>query len=234
MRNMRKGYFTPPVLIILAIIIFAVATLIAINTDLVKRINKEPSPTSSSSPTTQQSSPTPSAIANWEPYANEEIGVGFQHPPEAELSIIENCLTTNCIGKGIRLFYFEGDIDREEAFGTHLTEGLIIDISQIDTKGENLKDALNNLYSGVRMSEGTLKELKAITLGGFQGYQATSDYTFTWLSAKGKNSSKGTSITIYINTKNGDFTISSTYTEKYVAGYEKIYNQILSTFKFLN
>jgi len=49
---MRRGYFTPPVLIILAIIIFAVAILIAINTDLVKRIKKEPSstPISSSSP----------------------------------------------------------------------------------------------------------------------------------------------------------------------------------------
>lgn len=49
---MKKGYFTPPVLIILAIIIFAVAILIAINTDLVKRLKKVPSPISSPSPTT--------------------------------------------------------------------------------------------------------------------------------------------------------------------------------------
>ncbi|HLA04244.1 MAG TPA: hypothetical protein VJ065_03360 [Patescibacteria group bacterium] len=55
---MRRGYFTPPVLIILAIIIFAVAILIAINTDLVKRIKKEPSSISSPSPTTQQSTQT--------------------------------------------------------------------------------------------------------------------------------------------------------------------------------
>ena len=62
---MRKGYFTPPVLIILAIIIFAVAILIAINTDLVKRIKKEPTPTpiTSPSPTTQQPSPTPDETA---------------------------------------------------------------------------------------------------------------------------------------------------------------------------
>src|SRR3989304_8154148 len=44
---MRKGYLTPPVLIILALIIFAVAILIAINTDLVKRIKNEPLSTSS-------------------------------------------------------------------------------------------------------------------------------------------------------------------------------------------
>src|SRR3990167_1709754 len=56
-RGMKKGYFTPPVLIILAIIIFAVAILIAINTDLVKRIKKEPLLSSSPSPTTQQSPP---------------------------------------------------------------------------------------------------------------------------------------------------------------------------------
>lgn len=44
---MRRGYFTPPVLIILAIIIFVVAILIAINTDLVKRIKNEGPPVSS-------------------------------------------------------------------------------------------------------------------------------------------------------------------------------------------
>ena len=63
---MRKGYFTPPVLIILAIIIFAVAILIAINADFVKRIKKEssPAPITSPSPTTQQPTPTPDDANN--------------------------------------------------------------------------------------------------------------------------------------------------------------------------
>src|SRR3989344_9213570 len=66
MRGMRRGYFTPPVLIILAIIIFAVAILIAINADFVKRIKKEssPAPITSPSPTTQQPTPTPDDANN--------------------------------------------------------------------------------------------------------------------------------------------------------------------------
>jgi len=83
MRSMRKGYFTPPVLIILAIIIFAVAILIAINTDLVKRIKKEPTPTpiTSPSPTTQQPSPTPDETANWKTYKNQVYGFEIKIPP---------------------------------------------------------------------------------------------------------------------------------------------------------
>ena len=84
---MRRGYFTPPVLIILAIIIFAVAILIAINTDLVKRIKKEPSPTPvssptlSPSPTTQQSSPTSDETANWKTYTNTKFNYSTMYPP---------------------------------------------------------------------------------------------------------------------------------------------------------
>lgn len=77
---MRKGYFTPPVLIILAIIIFAVAILIALNTDLVKRIKKQPNPTPSLSPTTQQPRPTSEETANWKTYTNQEWGYSIQYP----------------------------------------------------------------------------------------------------------------------------------------------------------
>ena len=90
---MRRGYFPPPVLIILAIIIFAVAILIAINTDLVKRIKKEPSPTPvssptlSPSPTTQQSTPSPNETANpnsiggnWKTYENGNFKFSLKYP----------------------------------------------------------------------------------------------------------------------------------------------------------
>ena len=81
---MRKGYFTPQVLIILTIIIFAVAILIAINTDLVKRLKKEPPPTpiSSSSPTSDASrEPTGSTeTANWRTYTNSALRYSFKYP----------------------------------------------------------------------------------------------------------------------------------------------------------
>lgn len=88
---MRKGYFTPPVLIILAAIIFAVAILIALNTDLVKRLKKEPSPTPvssptlSPSPTTQQSSSTTDEMANWKTYKNALVGFSIKYPANAQL-----------------------------------------------------------------------------------------------------------------------------------------------------
>lgn len=68
---MRRGYFTPPVLIILAIIIFAVAILIAINTDLVKRIKKEPLPAIQTPPNLIVEKET-----NWDPYYLSKMEVG--------------------------------------------------------------------------------------------------------------------------------------------------------------
>ena len=80
---MKRGYFTPPVLIILAIIIFAVAIVIAINTDFVKRIKKEPDPVvqlPTTSPATQQSSPTTEETADWKSYSNNSLGIAFKYP----------------------------------------------------------------------------------------------------------------------------------------------------------
>ena len=79
---MRRGYFTPPVLIILAIIIFAVAILIAINTDLVKRIKKEPSSTPAPFPSSasQQSDSMSDETANWKTYTNINAGYSLNFP----------------------------------------------------------------------------------------------------------------------------------------------------------
>ena len=84
MRGMRRGSFTPPVLIILTIIIFAVAILIAINTDLVKRVKNEPPPTQTLSSTTTSDAgrePTGSAeTAQRKIYTNEKAGFSFNYP----------------------------------------------------------------------------------------------------------------------------------------------------------
>ena len=86
MRSMKRGYFTLPVLIILAVIIFAVAILIALNTDLVKRVKNQSnptpvsSPTLSQSPTTQQPSSTSDETADWKTYANDGHKFTFKYP----------------------------------------------------------------------------------------------------------------------------------------------------------
>lgn len=86
---MKKGYLTPPVLIILAIIIFAVAILITLNTDFVKPIKNQPIP--GSSPAAQYSSPTPDAspalnssaeTADWKTYTDKENKFFFKYPQE--------------------------------------------------------------------------------------------------------------------------------------------------------
>lgn len=195
-----------------------------------------PSPVTTQSPTSDLSPETQmlkDKTASWKTFSNQEIGVSFQYPPKAEVSVIDKCLTANCIGKGIRFFYFSGKIDRKEAFFTHLSEGLVMDISQIDVKSQPLKDTLSKLHSKPRMSEGPLKELKTITLNGAEGYKASADYSFSWLADQGTKTSSGTSEEIYVNSKNRNYSISATYTGKDVVDYEKIYNQILSTFKFL-
>jgi len=74
---MRKGYFTPPVLIILAVIIFAVAILIAINTDLVKRIKNEPLPDA------EQSIQITDQMADWRTYSNSDVQ--FKYPQNYEV-----------------------------------------------------------------------------------------------------------------------------------------------------
>src|SRR4030043_1152093 len=91
---MRRGYLTPPVLIILAIIIFFVAIVLAINTDLLKHIKKEPFPTTASpSPTTQQHGLTPDAgreptgsaeTSNWKAYLGSLFS--FKYPSDWTLS----------------------------------------------------------------------------------------------------------------------------------------------------
>ena len=141
---MRRGYFTPPVLIILAIIIFAVAIVIAINTDLVKRLKNEASPTPVSSPTTQQPSPTPDETADWVIYKDEVLRFSLKHPKswivDPANSSDEYTIITN---------YDPSDPSLGRAYIEALDKGkLKIDISK-DNKNTSisLEQYITNLYA---------------------------------------------------------------------------------------
>ena len=231
MRSMRKGYFTPPVLIILAIIIFAVALFIAFNTDLVKKLKKEPTPTPASSPTTQQPTPTPDEAKNWETYTNSTLGIEFRHPNSAEVKE-DGPFRSDALGKAVRIFFLLGDESREEAFGTHLTEGLVIDVMQIDNKGKSLYE-LADKATKTSVLDGERKEFSKIIIDGEEGYKAVfGPNEFTWLS--GTKKTLVTSIVLYFQVNGKLYYFYSSYAGIYTSEYRKIYDQILSTFQFID
>jgi len=185
---MRRGYFTPPVLIILAIIIFAVAIVIAINADFVKRLKNEPSP--APSPTTQYSSPTPDETTSPSPlrtnklflreysdgnrFKNKEVGISLISPKGSRIDIYEGSYFRNdAINNSIRVFYYKGDIKPEEAFNTHLDEGIVVDISQIPDSGKSVKDIANQeLITKVKVRENQTINLDPIKSDLIMGYFA--------------------------------------------------------------
>jgi|SRR3989344_4933863 len=222
---MRKGYLTPPVLIILAIIIFAVAILIAINTDLVKRTKKEPSPTPvssstiSPSPTTQQSSPTPAETANWETYQDNVLGYKVKYPQNLKATRIEN--RDDSIGEAdliggasLNLIY------NDDKFRPQASE---ISIWVMDSEGLKLEEWLMKHSSPAPFGSPEIKEfygykeLGNATIDRLQGIKFTDDvmgFTSTWAAVI-----KGNKV--------------------YLVGYvyvsddlDKTYNQIISTFQF--
>lgn len=60
----------------------------ALNTDLVKRLKKEPSPTPSPSPASQQSTPSSDETASWKTYTNYKYKISIMYP--ADYLITEN------------------------------------------------------------------------------------------------------------------------------------------------
>lgn len=78
---MKKGYLTPPVLIVLALITLFVAAAIFFNTFLLKGLKKEPAP--SPTPSIQ---PSPKSAtdetASWKKYRNEKYNFQFLYPSD--------------------------------------------------------------------------------------------------------------------------------------------------------
>lgn len=85
---MRKGYLTPPVIIILALIVLAVAATLLFNSRLAKNIKNEPSPSPTTSPAAGLSSETSvqeDETANWKTYT----GTNYQLRYPANWSYID-------------------------------------------------------------------------------------------------------------------------------------------------
>jgi len=85
----KKGYFSPPVVIILALITLTVAVVIYFNRGLIlKSKENQPAPPSANQQSPQVSpklSPTPDETADWEVYRNDKYKFKFSYPEAWQL-----------------------------------------------------------------------------------------------------------------------------------------------------
>jgi len=226
---MRQGYFSPPVVIILALITLTATAVIYFNRDLILKSKKDqqaqqtaatpspkPSPSLYSSPFNEEFEINSGAI-----YKNEEVGVQFKAPVKLEIGVT-NAWTyrSEGIGKIIRLFYYRGNLNKEDAFFTHLNEGLVMDIVQIKNNNNSLEE-LAIFYSVPSL----LEESAKASLNGKNGYKIShSDF-------------KGGPVTqasYFFEVDGKTYMLYAEYRGFYKSEYENTFNQILSTFQFLD
>src|SRR3989338_2138316 len=83
----RQGYLTPPVVNILALIIFFVDLTLFLNTKLFKNVKNEPFPSPSPTPVSTASKSPTDETANWKTYTGNAFGTKFtfQYPPSLTL-----------------------------------------------------------------------------------------------------------------------------------------------------
>jgi len=78
----KKGYFSPPVVIILALIMFFVALVLYLNSDLVKNAKNSTQTTPPSSEIIKITSPDAKEIANWKVYTDDKLKFSIMYPTE--------------------------------------------------------------------------------------------------------------------------------------------------------
>lgn len=209
---MRKGYLTPPVLIVLALITLFVASAIFFNTYLLKSLKKEPTP--SPTPSTQPSpksktneTANPDLIgANWQTYTSENLGISFKYPIdysnpkeiEGYLSIISPL-----------------NLNRDPKMSELQNGELKIEVYLSETSiGESLEQ-----FAGRKEKDlGEVIDTAEITVGGVKAIVK-------------KWHNQGDGETIYILSRNKEYIV-----QKFplATTRQKEFNQILSTFKFLD
>ena len=79
---MRRGYLVPPVIVILALIMFFVAIVLYLNSDLVKKAKSNSNQATSSLDTLRITSPGAKEIANWKVYTDDKLKFSIMYPTE--------------------------------------------------------------------------------------------------------------------------------------------------------
>jgi len=222
---MRRGYFTPPVLIILAVIIFAVSILIAINTDLVKRIKKEPPSTPPPPAATQQPSSSPdtsrelngsTGTVDWKTYYGSKFSVQYPSNWKISGSVFDD-------DKGNKVAEFSpghltliSPISCNEFFHRIKNSGADIIAEETNVSFEGYQP---EFIDEKEVEINGIKWRKLITKVGYEG--GYPEWTGTWYPND------------YCIAKEKRLFSMTFYEKESTPKNAKLYNQILSTFKFL-
>ena len=222
---MRKGYLTPPVIIILALITFGVALTLYFNTNLLKNIKNKPTPSPESSVQTQPS-PTPDETANWKTYTNSNLGFSLKYP---EFLCVESRDTVrielrNCVIDEFGANYPLSQIPPEAFVRISIT------VDKID-HNISIEEYLNQKYPpnkyGLPSYQNQEATMEKITIDNQPGRLSEKGMLFenTVKTAWIKNNTRIYEITTYSREETG-----GEYSQK----ASRVFDQILSTFRFLD
>lgn len=78
----RRGYLTPPVIIVLAIIVLFVATSLYLNAKIFSKPEASPQPTTQTSSTPTSGQSAINDTANWKTYTGKKLGFTIKYPSE--------------------------------------------------------------------------------------------------------------------------------------------------------
>lgn len=242
---MRRGYLTPPVLIFLALVSLFVAATIFLHSLLVKSAKTQPSPVSSSTPLASQKDEKvnmePYSInktTGWKIYQNDEFDFEIEFPPDFEIEKSKD-----------RVFFLENTKTREVKQRFYIPSNFIyiliipdnLSSEAIYTYDPKENEVLNSMEIGEiksvkeNISEGwTYKRLSDISIGGILAKVFKNNRP--WEGAQGSFSKK-----IHLRKDGSLFIIEGLLEGDLFQGERKemkisepLFNQILSTFKFLD
>jgi len=221
----RQGYLTPPVLIILALITLFVAITLYINAYFAKSAKNKTLP--SPSPTVQkQSSPTLDESANWKVYSNKKVGYTFKYPTGWQY---RDCVDLTHF-KGVCFFsqdYVPSGIKHPDNYADEIdvpNKGLAISI--VTTSRENLEGKL--ACEGIATTEGNVI-CEEITIDRFPAIKITQERPDL------KTDARIIDIRATVLVGDNSHQIFLTYSKSDDQNKTpRLFNQILSTFKFID
>ena len=216
----KSGYLSPPVIIVLALIKLAVAATLALQAKFFS-VGKNPEPQSSPSPIVSQSpSQSPDAsrepngsmeTANWKTYTNINLGFSLKYPPEVTTSYV--CSNTGMGGSNILGIKNPNEVDGTECYD-------FLAIWAKSTENSDLEHIVNKDKEGIiKQNVSTKCIVDNYPLGD----------TALIVSCNGKRKY----VLAYFIKNNRVITILSMAEGQKQMEYEKISDQILSTFQFL-
>jgi len=217
---MRRGFLTPPVIIVLAIITFGVAISIYANSILfnTKKEPTQPQNQTSPSPAAVAKSPQPplDETANWKTYTNAKMGIAIKYSPD--FSLEEAQPITEVLGTN---FYTpDHSVYSHSIGGGVLSNGGFINLGVKDTTTDSLETEFQNFIGVAKLESKSNSQLAGMPAirGTYMAAEGASNQTEVLFTLKGK--------------KRFVFTVWAVEEDR--QPLIKTFETMLSTFKFLD